>query len=267
MAALCEMKLNLQLALSSPEAEIPLAFVDELEDEEGQAAAVGQAPAGAGALRGADSHGAELPVRDRAAGQRAELPGQARPQDPNPGFPRFGTGNPPVWKIDGGEPLGAGHWPEEERRQWYRERPADREYYRIQRELLRDGFTRKAKLTQLPPHQQGEPTLWAIGFEGKSPLRLPEAEHYPLHVSLAFDDELTEQQRSGAWSGRRPCTSTSSPAAPPASSPSSGTPWPTRRACSGPAPPATMASDGRCTLASSKDGGTETRRLPRQAQL
>ena len=86
-------------------------------------------------------------------------------------------------------------WPEEERRQWYRERPADREYYRIQRELLRDGLTRKAKLTQLPPHQEGEPTLWAIGFEGKSPLRLAEAEHYPLHVSLAFDDELTEQQK------------------------------------------------------------------------
>ena len=42
-------------------------------------------------------------------------------------------------------------WPEEERRQWYRERPADRECYRIQRELLRDGLTRKAKLTQLPP--------------------------------------------------------------------------------------------------------------------
>ena len=55
------------------------------------------------------------------------------------------------------------------------------------------GLTRKAKLTQLPPHREGEPTLWAIGFEGKSPLRLPEAEHYPLHVSLAFDDELTEQ--------------------------------------------------------------------------
>ena len=67
-------------------------------------------------------------------------------------------------------------WPEEERRQWYREHPADREYYRIQRELLRDGLTRKAKLTQLPPHQEGEHTLWAIGFEGKSPLRLPEAE-------------------------------------------------------------------------------------------
>ena len=86
-------------------------------------------------------------------------------------------------------------WPEEERRQWYRERPRDEEYYRIQRELLRDGLTRKAKLTQLPPHQEGEPTLWAIGFEGKSPLRLAEAEHYPLHVSLAFDDELTEQQK------------------------------------------------------------------------
>ena len=45
MAVLCEMKLDLQLAkyqeppiwvLSSPEAEIPLAFLDELEDEEGQ---------------------------------------------------------------------------------------------------------------------------------------------------------------------------------------------------------------------------------------
>ena len=86
-------------------------------------------------------------------------------------------------------------WPEEERRQWYRERPRDEEYYRVQRELLRDGLTRKAKLTQLPPHREGEPTLWAIGFEGKSPLRLAEAEHYPLHVSLAFDDELTEQQK------------------------------------------------------------------------
>ena len=154
-------------------------------------------------------------------------------------------------------------WPEEERRQWYRERPADREYYRIQRELLRDGLTRKAKLTQLPPHQEGERTLWAIGFEGKSPLRLPEAEHYPLHVSLAFDDELTEQQKRDLeeeWGVEREttCTSTSSPAAPPASSPSSGTPWPTRGACSGPAPPATMASDGRCTSASSK--GMEERR-------
>ena len=73
-------------------------------------------------------------------------------------------------------------WPEEERRQWYRERPRDEEYYRIQRELLRDGLTRKAKLTQLPPHREGEPTLWAIGFEGKSPLRLAEAEHYPLRL-------------------------------------------------------------------------------------
>ena len=43
MAALCEMKLNLQLAkregtwlLWSPEAEIPLAYEEELEDEEGQ---------------------------------------------------------------------------------------------------------------------------------------------------------------------------------------------------------------------------------------
>ena len=32
-------------------------------------------------------------------------------------------------------------WPEEERRQWYRERPRDEEYYRIQREL---------------PHEEGE---------------------------------------------------------------------------------------------------------------
>ena len=53
--------------------------------------------------------------------------------------------------------------------------------------VVRDGLTRKAR--------EGEPTLWAIGFEGKSALRLPDAEHYPLHVSLAFDDELTEQQK------------------------------------------------------------------------
>ena len=58
-------------------------------------------------------------------------------------------------------------------------------------------------------------------------------------------------RRSGARSGRKPCTSISSPAAPPASSPSSGTPWPTRRACSGPALPAPTATD-RCTSASSK---------------
>ena len=86
-------------------------------------------------------------------------------------------------------------WPEEEKQQWYRERPKDEEYYRIQRELLKDGLTRKAKLTQLPPHEEGQPTLWAIGIEGPSPLRLPEASQNPLHVSLAFDDELSDQQK------------------------------------------------------------------------
>ena len=86
-------------------------------------------------------------------------------------------------------------WGEEERRQWYRDRPKDEEYYRIQRELLKDGLTRKAKLTQLPPHEEGQPALWAIGIEGPSPLRLPEAEQYPLHVSVAFDDELSDQQK------------------------------------------------------------------------
>ena len=90
-------------------------------------------------------------------------------------------------------------WPEEERRQWYRERPKDEDYYRIQRELLKDGLTRKAKLTQLPPHEEGQPTLWAIGIEGPSPLRLPEASQYPLHVSVAFDDE---QAGPGAGLGR-----------------------------------------------------------------
>ena len=149
-------------------------------------------------------------------------------------------------------------WPEEERRQWYRERPRDEEYYRIQRELLRDGLTRKAKLTQLPPHQEGEPTLWAIGFEGKSPLRLargggalPAAREPRTSTTSSPSSRSETWRRSGAWSGRKPCTSTSSPAAPPASSPSSGTPWPTRRACSGPAPPAPTATD-RCTSASSK---------------
>ena len=97
-------------------------------------------------------------------------------------------------------------WPDKERRQWYRERPADREYYRIQRELLRDGLTRKAKLTQLPPHHNSEPTLWAIGFEGKSPLRLAEAEHSPLDVSLAvvaFVGGLKRSRRVQSRVGQR----------------------------------------------------------------
>ena len=90
---------------------------------------------------------------------------------------------------------------------------------RIQRELLKDGLTRKAKLTQLPPHEEGQPTLWAIGIEGDSPLRLPEAEQYPLHVSLAFDDELSDQQKRDLeqeWGQEResPCSSTSSRAVP-----------------------------------------------------
>ena len=82
-------------------------------------------------------------------------------------------------------------WPEEERRQWYRERPKDEEYYRIQRELLKDGLTRKAKLTQLPPHEEGQPTLWAIGIEGPSPLRLPEAPQYPLKFTSGAAGELS----------------------------------------------------------------------------
>ena len=56
-------------------------------------------------------------------------------------------------------------------------------------------MTRKARLTQLPPHEEGAPTLWAIGIDGESPLKRREAEHHPLHVSLAFDDELSEEQR------------------------------------------------------------------------
>ena len=48
---------------------------------------------------------------------------------------------------------------------------------------------------QLPPHREGQPSLWAIGVEGASPLRLPEASQHPLHVSIAFDDELSEQQK------------------------------------------------------------------------
>eukprot|EP00439_Symbiodinium_sp_Y106_P079581 s352_g18.t1 len=84
-----------------------------------------------------------------------------------------------------------------EKRAWYRDRPDDAEYYRIQRELLRDGLTRKARLTQLPPHEEGAPTLWAIGLDVESPLKRREAEHHPLHISLAFDDELSEEQKTG----------------------------------------------------------------------
>ena len=159
-------------------------------------------------------------------------------------------------------------WPEEERRQWYRERPCDEEYYRIQREILRGGLTRKAKLTQLPPYREGEPTLWAIGFEGKSPLRLPDAEHYPLHVSLAFDDELTEQQKRDLeeeWGQDREETLhfhkfTSGAAG------ELSLKW----------DPVANSESVRLQLLQPptaahqllvKDGGTQTRRLPRQAQL
>ena len=100
-------------------------------------------------------------------------------------------------------------WSEQEKRAWYRDRPDDAEYYRTQRELLRDGLTRKARLTQLPPHEEGAPTLWAIGLDGESPLKRREAEHHPLHISLAFDDELSEEQKTGLeeeWGEERDVT-------------------------------------------------------------
>ena len=83
------------------------------------------------------------------------------------------------------------------------ERPDDKEFYRIERELLRDGLTRRAQLTQLPAHEEGGPRLWAIGIDGESPLMRRDAEHYPLHVSLAFEDELSEEQKKAlrAFSG------------------------------------------------------------------
>ena len=146
--------------------------------------------------------------------------------------------------------------------------PSDEEYYRIQRELLKDGLTRKAKLTQLPPHEEGQPTLWAIGIEGPSPLRLPEASQYPLHVSLAFDDELSDQQKRDLerdWGEARDTTLhfhkfTSGAAGelslkwdPVANSES------VQRA--------RESSYYGCTSAFSKDGGAQKQRLSRQAQL
>ena len=58
--------------------------------------------------------------------------------------------------------------PSSEDKQWYSERAKDDEHYRIQPELLDRGPTRKAKLTQLPPRREGEPSLWAVGLEGAS---------------------------------------------------------------------------------------------------
>ena len=150
------------------------------------------------------------------------------------------------------------HWPEEEREQWYRERPADGEYYRIQRELLQDGLTRKAKLTQLPP--RGGPAH-ALGDRHRpSPLRLPEAEQYPLHVSLAFDDggagvgrgagddpavlQVHQRRRRGAVAEVGPRGQLGERAAGP------------RKQLLRPPTPA------QC-----KDGGAQKQRLPREAQL
>ena len=227
MAALCEMKLNLQLAkregtwlLWSPEAEIPLAYEEELEDEDGQEILrlLGRRwtrPQRVLVRYDALSHTVLSYLCEIV--QRASERSYLGKQDTNPEFRLKKKMEDSLW-----EQATESDWGEEERRQWYRERPKDEDYYRIQRELLDNGLTRKAKLTQLPPHEEGQPTLWAIGIEGNSPLRLPEASQYPLHVSLAFDDELSDQQRrdlerSGARSGKPHCTSTSSPAAPPAS--------------------------------------------------
>ena len=65
--------------------------------------------------------------------------------------------------------------PRRKKRAWYQERPDDAEYYWVQRDLLRNGLTRKAKLTQLPPVREDDPLLWAIGLDGASPLKRPEA--------------------------------------------------------------------------------------------
>ena len=161
MAALCEMKLNLQLAkregtwlLWSPEAEIPLAYEEELEDDDGQEILrlLGRRwtrPQRVLVRYDALSHTVLSYLCEvvQRASERSYLGKRGL-------------------KINVRQPLGESDWPEEERRQWYRQRPKDEEYYRIQRELLKDGLTRKAKLTQLPPHEEGQPTLWAIGIEG-----------------------------------------------------------------------------------------------------
>ena len=120
-------------------------------------------------------------MRGRAAGQRAKLPGQARTEDKC--TTASGSRRLRATGLRRNGSSGTAN------------APGTKQYYEIQRELLKDGLTRKAKLTQLPPHEEGQPTLWAIGVDGASPLRLPEAEQYPLHVSLAFDDELSDQQK------------------------------------------------------------------------
>ena len=69
---------------------------------------------------------------------------------------------------------------------------------------------RKAKLAHLPPVREGDPLLWAIGLDGASPLKRPEAaQDQPLHVSLAYDDELTEdvkRQLQEEWGEEREVT-------------------------------------------------------------
>ena len=100
--------------------------------------------------------------------------------------------------------------------------PRDDNYYRIQRELLKDGLTRKAKLTQLPPHEEGQPSLWAIGIEGASPHGCPRPNStrytsaWPSTTSCRTSRSGT-WSRSGARSGKPLSTSTSSPAARPGS--------------------------------------------------
>ena len=155
-------------------------------------------------------------------------------------------------------------WSQEERDQWYRERPKDEEYYRIQRELLKDGLTRKAKLVKLPPHEEGQPGLCAIGLESRR--RDSAAPAWPSRTSSPRNS-CRPWRTSGARSGRRPSTSTSSPAAAAGAVPEVG---PRGQLGECPASPGEQLLWSAETAAHQllvKHGGAKTQRLPRQALI
>ena len=64
--------------------------------------------------------------------------------------------------------------------------------------MVQGAPPRRGVLPHPAAHQEGEADAAAAPPGGRAHAlghRLPDAEHYPLHVSLAFDDELTEQQK------------------------------------------------------------------------
>ena len=79
-------------------------------------------------------------------------------------------------------------WSEQEKRAWYRERPDDTEYYPARAPARRIDTQGQAHATAAPRRGRA----YALHHRHRRGVPL---KRRALHVSLAFDDELSEEQR------------------------------------------------------------------------